>query len=81
MVTIISKMKVGEYSQPTAFQAEDREKKESVLFILKSRSEPHRMNLHDDYSKISQMALEEKKDRGPSKMARQQKSLPITLWC
>ncbi|MGH2552350.1 MAG: peptidylprolyl isomerase, partial [Chitinophagaceae bacterium] len=28
-----------------------------------SRSKPHRMNLHDDYSKISQFALEEKKGK------------------
>ena len=38
-----------------------REKKEYRIVYLKSRSEPHRMNLHDDYSKIAQSALEEKK--------------------
>lgn len=60
MVGMISKMKVGEYSQPTAFEDEQRKKGARIVY-LKSRSEPHRMNLRDDYSKISQFALEEKK--------------------
>ena len=60
LVLMIGKMKVGEYSQPTAF-TDEQGKKGARIVYLKSRSEPHRMNLHDDYSKISQMALEEKK--------------------
>jgi peptidyl-prolyl cis-trans isomerase SurA len=60
LVLMIGKMKVSEYSQPTAFTDEQGKKGARVVY-LKSRSEPHRMNLHDDYSKISQMALEEKK--------------------
>lgn len=60
MVTMLSKMKVGEYSLPTAFTNEQQKKGVRIIY-LKSRSEPHRMNLTDDYSKISQMALEEKK--------------------
>lgn len=60
MVAAISKMKVGEYSQPVAFTGE-QDKKGARIIYFKSRTEPHRMNLRDDYSKISQMALEEKK--------------------
>ncbi|MFI5131427.1 MAG: peptidylprolyl isomerase [Chitinophagales bacterium] len=60
MVAAISKMKVGDVSLPMAFTG-DQEKKGVRILYLKSRSEPHRMNLKDDYSKISQMALEEKK--------------------
>jgi peptidyl-prolyl cis-trans isomerase SurA len=60
MVGMISKMKVGEYSKPTSF-VNEQEKKGVRVVYLKSRSEPHRMNLRDDYSKISQGALEEKK--------------------
>jgi peptidyl-prolyl cis-trans isomerase SurA len=60
MVVMISKMKVGEFSQPTAF-TDEQGKKGARIVYLKSRSEPHRMNMHDDYSKISQTALEEKK--------------------
>lgn len=60
MVAIISKMKVGEMSVPMEF-TDERKKKGVRIIYFKSRSEPHRMNLRDDYSKISQMALEEKK--------------------
>lgn len=60
MVGTISKMKVGEISSPVAVTGE-QEKKGARIVYLKSRSEPHRMNLRDDYSKISQAALEEKK--------------------
>lgn len=61
MVATISKLKVGEYSQPVAFSADPTKKGVRIVY-LKSRSEPHRMNLHDDYSKISQMALEQKNE-------------------
>jgi peptidyl-prolyl cis-trans isomerase SurA len=36
-------------------------KKAVRILYLKSRSLPHRMNLRDDYNKISSAALEEKK--------------------
>ena len=62
MVGMISKMKVNEFSQPTAFQDEQGKKGVRIVY-LKSRSAPHRMNLQDDYSKISQFALEEKKSK------------------
>lgn len=60
MVAAISKMKIGEISLPVAFTGDQNKKGVRIIF-LKSRTEPHRMNLRDDYSKISQMALEEKK--------------------
>jgi peptidyl-prolyl cis-trans isomerase SurA len=66
MVGMISKMKTGEFSQPTAF-TDEQGKKGARIVYLKSRSEPHRMNLHDDYSKISQFALEEKKSKALDK--------------
>lgn len=62
MVGMLSKMKVGDISQPTKFEAEQGKKGVRVVF-LKSRSKPHRMNMDDDYSKISQFALEEKKSK------------------
>ena len=65
MVGVISKLKVGEISQPKTF--EDQGKKGVRIVYLKSRSEPHRMNLHDDYSKISQMALDQKKSEALTK--------------
>lgn len=60
MVGMLSKMKIGEISQPTSFEGEQGKKGVRIVY-LKSRSEPHRMNMHDDYSKISAFALEEKK--------------------
>ena len=61
VVTMLGKLKVGEISQPTAFTDEQRNKKGVRIVYLKSRSEPHRMNMKDDYNKIAQLALEEKK--------------------
>jgi peptidyl-prolyl cis-trans isomerase SurA len=66
MVGTISKMKVGEFSQPVQFEGEQGKKGVRIVF-LKSRSEPHRMNLKDDYSKISTFALEEKKSQALDK--------------
>jgi peptidyl-prolyl cis-trans isomerase SurA len=60
IVTTLDKLKVGEVSQPAAFVNERGDKGIRILY-LKSRSEPHRMNIRDDYNKISQSALEEKK--------------------
>jgi len=60
MVAMLGKMKVGEFSQPTAFESEQGKKGVRIVY-LKSRTEPHRMNLKDDYSRISNFALEEKK--------------------
>jgi peptidyl-prolyl cis-trans isomerase SurA len=66
MVAMLSKMNVGDVSQPTPF-TNDQGKKGVRIVYLKSRSEPHRMNLHDDYSKIAQAALEEKKGQALAK--------------
>ncbi|HEX7844194.1 MAG TPA: peptidylprolyl isomerase, partial [Chitinophagaceae bacterium] len=63
MVATLTNMKVGDISQPVAFTEQQGGKKGVRIIYLKSRSEPHRMNLQDDYSKISQFALEEKKSK------------------
>jgi len=60
VVAMLNKLNVGEYSQPTVF-TDERAKKGIRILHLKSRSEPHRLNLRDDYNKIAQSALEEKK--------------------
>jgi peptidyl-prolyl cis-trans isomerase SurA len=67
VVNMLSKLKVGEISQPTAFTDEQRGKKGVRIVYLKSRSEPHRMNMKDDYNKIAQHALEEKKAKAMDK--------------
>ena len=60
MVAAISGMATGDISKPLVF-TDEQNKKGVRLVFFKSRSEPHRMNLTDDYSKISEFALEEKK--------------------
>ena len=60
IVAMLSKMKVGDISSPASYDGEQGKKGVRIVF-LKSRTEPHRMNMHDDYSRISQFALEEKK--------------------
>ena len=67
IVAMLGKLKVGEISIPTPFTDEQRSKKGVRIVYLKSRSEPHRMNLKDDYNKISQLALDEKKAKAMDK--------------
>ena len=60
MVAMLKTLRVGQYSQPVKYT--DERGKEGVRIVyLKNKSEPHRENLKDDYSRISQKALEEKK--------------------
>lgn len=67
VVAMLGKLKVGDISQPVAFTDEQQAKKGVRIIYLKSRSEPHRMNLKDDYNKIAQLALEEKKAKAMDK--------------
>lgn len=60
MVGVLSKLSPGDYSMPVPFENEQGKKGVRIIH-LKSRSTPHRMNMQDDYSKIAQFALEEKK--------------------
>lgn len=61
IVSVLDKLKIGEYSQPIAFTDERSSKKGVRMIFLKARSEPHRLNLRDDYNRIATSALEEKK--------------------
>ena len=67
VVAMLGKLKMGDISQPTQFTDEQRGKKGIRIVYLKSRSEPHRMNIKDDYNKIAQLALEEKKAKAMDK--------------
>lgn len=60
IVPLLDKINVGEYSEPVAF-TDERGKKGVRLIYLKSKTEPHRMNLDDDYNRIAAAALEQKK--------------------
>jgi len=61
VVALLKELRVGQYSQPLEY-ADERGKKGVRILYLKSKSEPHRENLKDDYSKVAFRALEEKKE-------------------
>jgi peptidyl-prolyl cis-trans isomerase SurA len=60
MIKILPDLKPGDVSVPQVY-ADERGKKTVRLIYLKTRTTPHRENLKDDYNKISQRALDEKK--------------------
>lgn len=60
MVLMMKDLKVGQYSRPTEF-TDEKGKKGVRIVYLRSRTEPHRENIRDDYNKIAHRALEEKK--------------------
>jgi peptidyl-prolyl cis-trans isomerase SurA len=60
IIPLLDKIKVGEYSKPVAF-TDERGKKGVRMIYLKTRTVPHRENLKDDYNRVAQRALEEKK--------------------
>ena len=66
LVNDLNKLKIGEYSTPLLFK-DDREKKGVRIVNLRSKTEPHRQNLKDDYNKIAIKALEEKKEKAVEK--------------
>lgn len=53
-------LKPGQYSKPSVF-TDERGKKGVRIVQLVSKSEPHRENLRDDYNRIAQRALDEKR--------------------
>ncbi|MEO6542377.1 MAG: peptidylprolyl isomerase, partial [Ferruginibacter sp.] len=61
MVAMMKDLKVGQYSQPTEY-VDERGRKAVRIVYLKTRTEPHRENLKDDYDRIAQRALEQKKN-------------------
>jgi peptidyl-prolyl cis-trans isomerase SurA len=61
LVVMLKDLKVGEFSQPKEFENERKKKGVRIVYLL-SKSEPHRENIKDDYNKIAQRALEEKKN-------------------
>jgi peptidyl-prolyl cis-trans isomerase SurA len=66
LVNDLNKLKIGEYSVPLSFK-DEREKKGVRIVNLRSKTEPHRENLKDDYNKIAIRALEEKKEKAIEK--------------
>ena len=61
MVKPLSILKTGEFSEPQVY-VDERGRKLVRLIYLKNRTAPHRENLKEDYNRIAQRALEEKKN-------------------
>ena len=59
---VIDKMKVGEISKPVP-KANEEGKEAYRLLFLKTRTEPHRATLKEDYSQIQGWALSEKRSK------------------
>jgi len=59
---VIDKMKPGEISSSVPYTTEDGTQAYRVLY-LKLRTEPHKANLKDDYNKIQEWALDNKKSK------------------
>lgn len=62
VVQAASSLKVGEYSQPQVFRDQQTQKQECRILYLKERTEPHKLNLKEDYSLIQQQALAKKQN-------------------
>lgn len=61
MATSLSGLEVGQYAKPVLYM-DQRGQKATRIIYLKSRTEPHTLNLMDDYSIIQEQALNEKKN-------------------
>lgn len=57
---LINEMKTGEFSKPFEYKDEKTGDRLVRIVFLKKRTEPHKANLVEDYSKIQQAAFSEK---------------------
>jgi peptidyl-prolyl cis-trans isomerase SurA len=66
IVKQLDNLKAGDYSKPLV-STDPTGKKMVRIIYLKTRTEPHRANLKDDYNKMADKAIEEKKDEAMEK--------------
>ncbi len=62
LVFMLGKLEVGDVTTPMNFQTNDQKPAYRILTI-RSRTEPHKANLKDDYNKLLQMASYEKQKK------------------
>lgn len=64
LVELLAKtgLKPGEYSKPTPY-TDERGKKGVRIVYLKTRTQPHRENVKDDYDRLAKEAIEVKKQK------------------
>ena len=61
LVLMLNQLKIGEYSKASEFT--DMQGKKGVRIVnIVSKTEPHRENMREDYDRIAQRALEEKRE-------------------
>jgi peptidyl-prolyl cis-trans isomerase SurA len=61
MVLMLDSMKTGSYSAPHIFLNENHDRSCRIVY-LRSRTTPHKANLKDDYARIQEVALAQKKN-------------------
>ena len=76
MVLMLDSMKQGDFSKPHVFFNEIREQSCRIVF-LRTRTTPHKANMKEDYSRIQEVALMQKKNQ---KMLSWQKSKLPTFY-
>lgn len=59
---VIDKMEVGEISNPVPMKTEEKKDAYRIL-LLKEKTQPHKANINDDYTRIRQWALQDKQMR------------------
>ncbi|MGL6068328.1 MAG: peptidylprolyl isomerase, partial [Sediminibacterium sp.] len=62
LIGVMGKLKPGDLSEPISYTDERSGKKGVRIVYYKTKKEPHRENLKDDYNRIAQRALEDKKN-------------------
>lgn len=62
MALEVEKLKTGEFSAPQVFTDPQSGDKSCRILYLKSRTDPHKANLKDDYNQIQSFALSKKKN-------------------
>ena len=60
MVLLLDSMKQGDFSAPHVFMTDQHERSARFVY-LRTRTSPHKANLKEDYGKIQEVALAEKK--------------------
>jgi peptidyl-prolyl cis-trans isomerase SurA len=62
MVLVLDSLQQGGYSQPQIYADPQTGDKSCRIVYLKSRTQPHKANLHDDYGNIQDVALKQKQN-------------------
>lgn len=70
---VVDKLNVGEFSRPVRMQTSDGKQAYRILY-LRTKTEPHRANLKEDYQRIQNIALLEKQNKAVSAWIKKKKN-------